>query len=179
MVDSIRLGQSGGGGGGSQRGVLQKLGQRLLCAAEFADSRSWAAITGTQNSFLGKALLGNTFSGLTQLGLLAAGVPNNATASDVAIGMLSGTHQGLPGGGNIGKGPLGVAQEALVGGAAAGAYNGIVGAGTQTLELGVSASSVAGSVAGVSAKVAGGAVAALKTVDDATVFLIGIVKCKP
>ncbi len=91
-------------GGNTSGGFFSRLGRRLACAAEFGDAHSLAAATGTQDSFLGKAFLGNTFSGLTQLGLLAAGGPSSATATDVGIAMLSGTHQGLPGGGNIGKG---------------------------------------------------------------------------
>jgi RHS repeat-associated protein len=112
-------GSNSGGISGSGGSFLHRLGERLACAAEFGDAHSLASATGTQNSFLGKAFLGNTFSGLTQLGLLGAGGPSGATATDVGIAALSGTHQGLPGGGNIGKGPLGVAQDAIIGGAAA------------------------------------------------------------
>jgi hypothetical protein len=92
--------------------------------------------------------------------------------------MLSGTHQGLPGGGNIGKGPLGVAQDAIAGPVAAAAYNTAVGAGTQTLELGISGSRVATSIAGVSAETAAGAVALAKLgLDFGTFAYGGLFKC--
>lgn len=161
-------------------GFWHRLGMRLNCAAQFGDAHSLASATGTQNSFLGKAFLGNTFSSITQLGLLVAGGPSEATASDVAIGMLSGTHQGLPGGGNIGKGPLGVATDAVAGPLAAAAYNTAVGAGTQTLELGIGASGrVATSIAGVTAETAATAVAAAKLVLDFSTFAYGgLFKCK-
>src|SRR5579885_3368047 len=58
-----------GRGNSSGGGFFSRLGNRLACAAEFGDAHSLAAATGTQDSFLGKAFLGNTFSGLTQLGL--------------------------------------------------------------------------------------------------------------
>ena len=174
-------GSNGGGGGNS--GFLSRLGKRLNCAAQYGDAHSLAALTGTQNSFLGKAFLGNTFSGITQLGLLFAGGPSEATPSDLAIGILSGTHQGLPGGGNVGKGPLGVAQDAVVGAAATAGYNAVVGAGTQTLELGVNASGkVATAIGGLSETAAGtvaGVIGAVKLVGDFGTFAFGgIFKCK-
>jgi len=79
---------------GNSGGFFHNLGNRLACAAEFGDAHSLSAATGTQNNFLGKAFLGNTFSGLTQLGLLAAGGPSGATATDAGIAVLSGTHPG-------------------------------------------------------------------------------------
>jgi RHS repeat-associated protein len=171
-------GGSRGSGGNSSGGFFSNLGKRLACAAEFGDAHSLAAATGTQNSFLGKAFLGNTFSGLTQLGLLAAGGPSSATVTDVGIAVLSGTHQGLPAKTPIGQGPLGVAQDALVGPAAAAAFNTVVGAGTQTLELGISGSRVATSIAGVTAETAAGAVALAKLGLDFATFGYGLVKCK-
>ena len=167
-----------GGHERSSSGFLNRLGNHLACAAEFGDAHSLASKTGTQDSFLGKALLGNTFSGLTQLVLLAAGGPSRATTTDVGIAMLSGTHQGLPGGGNIGRGPLGVAQDAIVGPVAAAAYNTVAGAGTQTLELGLGASRVATSIAGVTAESAAAAVGIAKVAGDFVVFGYGFAKCK-
>ena len=157
---------------------FHKLGGRLACAAQFGDAHSLASATGTQDSFLGKAFLGNTFSGLTQLGLLAAGGPSEATFADAGIAALSGTHQGLPGGGNIGKGPLGVAQDAVIGPVAAATYNTVIGAGTQTLELGISGSRVATSIAGVTAETAAATVALAKLGLDFATFGYGLVKCK-
>jgi hypothetical protein len=109
--------------------------------------------------------------------------PASATGADVGIAALSGTHQGLPGGGNIGKGPLGVAQDAIVGAAATAGYNAVVGAGTQTLELGVNASGkVATAIGGLSETAAGavaGTVALAKVGLDAATFLYGgVFKCK-
>ena len=171
--------QSGSDDGGGGGGFLNRLGNRLLCAARFGDSHSLASATGTQDSFLGKAFLGNPFSGLTQLGLLAAGGPSDATVKDVGVAMLSGTHQGLPGGGNVGKGPIGVAQDALVGPAAAAAYNGVVGAGTETLELGIGASRVATTIVGVSVESAAAVVTFAKLGADFAVFAYGgAFKCK-
>jgi len=97
--------------------------------------------------------------------------------------MLSGTHQGLPGGGNIGKGPLGVAQEVAVAGAATAGYNAVVGAGTQTLELGINSSgNVATAVTGLGEATASGVastVAGVKFGYDALTFLYGLaVTCK-
>ncbi len=168
----------GGGGGGGNGGFFHNLGNRLGCAASFGDTHSLASFLGVQNSFLGKAFLGNTFSGLTQLGLLVAGGPSAATPTDVGIALLSGTHQGLPGGGNVGQGPLGVAQGALVGPVAATAYNAVVGAGSQTLELGISSSQVAANVAGVTAETAASVVAGVKLAADLAIFAYGgIFKC--
>jgi RHS repeat-associated protein len=171
-------GSNSGGISGSGGSFLHRLGERLACAAEFGDAHSLASATGTQNSFLGKAFLGNTFSGLTQLGLLFTGGPSAATPTDLAIGALSGTHQGLPSVGNIGKGPLGVAQDAIAGPVAAAAYNTVVGAGTQTVELGISGSQVATNIAGVTAETAAGAVALAKLGLDFAAFAYGLVKCK-
>jgi len=170
---------SGGGGGG----FFSRLGKRLACAAQFGDAHSLAAATGTQNSFLGKAFLGNTFSGITQVGLLFTGGPSEANAKDIGVAVLAGTHQGLPGGGNIGKGPIGVAQDAIVGAAATAGYNAVVGAGTQTLELGVNASGkVATAIGGLSETAAGtvaGVVAGVKVVGDLAVFAYGgVFRCK-
>jgi RHS repeat-associated protein len=180
---NCRIAGGGGGSGNTSGGFFSRLGNRLACAAEFGDAHSLAAATGTENSFLGKAFLGNTFSGITQLGLLATGGPSGATATDVGIAMLSGTHQGLPGGGNIGKGPLGVAQDAAIAGAATAGYNAVVGAGTQTLELGVNASGkVATAISGLSETAAGtvaGVIGAVKLVGDFSTFAYGgIFKCK-
>ena len=105
------------------------------------------------------------------------------TPTDVGIAVLSGTHQGLPGGGNIGKGPLGVAQDAIVAGVATAGYNGVVGAGTETLELGIDASGkVATAVGGLSETAAGavaGTVALAKVGLDAATFLYGgVFRCE-
>lgn len=96
---------------------------------------------------------------------------------------MSGTRQGLPGGGNVAKGPLGVAQDAIVGAAATAGYNTVVGAGTQTLELGVNASGkVATAIGGLSETAAGtvaGVVGAVKLIGDFGTFAYGgIFKCK-
>jgi hypothetical protein len=77
----------------------------------------------------------------------------------------------------LGKGPLGVAQDAIAGPVAAAAYNTVVGAGTQTLELGISAGRVATTVAGVSAETAASFVAIAKVAGDAAVFGYGLATC--
>ena len=91
--------------------------------------------------------------------------------------MLSGTHQGLPGGDKIGKGPLGVAQDAIVSATATAGYNVVTGAGTQTLELGINASGkVATAIGGLSeitASAVAGTVALAKLgLDAATSFMV-------
>jgi hypothetical protein len=59
------------------------------------------------------------------------------------------------------------------------AYNTAVGAGAQTLELGISASRVATTVAGVTAESAASVVAAVKIGADLATFAYGgIFKCK-
>lgn len=86
--------------------------------------------------------------------------------------------QGLPSQGNVGKGPLGVAQDEIAGPVAAAVYNTAIGAGSETLELGISASEVATTVAGVTAEAAASVVAFAKVEFDAAVFVTGFVKCK-
>lgn len=173
-------GRDGNSSGGT---FLHRMGRRLNCAARFGDAHSLASATRTQNSFLGKAFLGNTISGLVQLGLLVVGGPTEATVTDVGIAVLSGTHQGLPARTPIGQGPLGVAQDAIVGAVATAGYNAVVGAGSQTLELGINASGkVATGILGLSettAAAVAGVIGAAKLVGDFSTFAYGgIFKCK-
>jgi len=98
---------------------------------------------------------------------------------DLGVAVLSGTHQGFPAEGNIGKGPIGVAQDKIVGPVAAGFVNSVVGAGSETVELGISAGRVAATVAGVTAETAAGAVSAAKLIGDGAIFVAGLVKGCP
>ena len=77
------------------------------------------------------------------------------TGGDIASIILSGGGQGLPGGGPGFKGAGGIASDAIVGGAVSAGYNAIAGVGQQTLELGISASTVATPVAQLSAETLG------------------------
>jgi hypothetical protein len=77
------------------------------------------------------------------------------TGGDIASVILSGGGQGLPGGGPGFKGAGGIASDAIVGGAVSAGYNAIAGVGQQTLELGISASTVATPVAQLSAETLG------------------------
>jgi hypothetical protein len=113
----------------------------VSCAAQFGTNHSVAAALGLQNSFVGNLLLGNTASGLANLGLLAFGT-RTPGATDV-VGILSkGGAQGIPvPPGNPGwSGAAGQLRGAAVQGTVAATYNAIAGVGQETIELGITAS---------------------------------------
>jgi hypothetical protein len=88
---------------------------------------------------------------------------------------LKGAGQGLPGIQDPANPIVGPIRNAVVGPAAAGAINSVIGAGSETLELGISASgSVATTVGGVSVQTAASAVAWAKFGWDGLTFLYGL-----
>jgi hypothetical protein len=86
---------------------------RIACAANYGDEKSLASKAGGGKSFLPNLVLGNVVSGIATLGLnLFANKP--PTGQQIAIGVLSGAGQGLPGGGPGMKGPAGMAQDFVI-----------------------------------------------------------------
>ncbi len=157
-------------------------GSRIECATKFGQNHSLAAGIGAifgdtvGNNFVTQLLLGNTVSSLAKIGTDIFG--NTAPdARQVASMYLKGVVQGVPAPGAPLPitGPVVPVRNAVVGPVAAAAYNSVIGAVSQTLELGISASgSVATTVAGVSAQTAATTVAFAKFGLDGLTFLYGL-----
>ncbi|HYL82634.1 MAG TPA: RHS repeat-associated core domain-containing protein [Candidatus Angelobacter sp.] len=107
---------------------------RLKCAATVADEVSIAGYFDLGDNPITKGLLGNTFSGLVDLGEHFAGSDPAKLAQDVVLGGLG---QGvIPGGGAMTKGALGVVQDAAIN-----AFErSVTGAGSEVLTLELSSS---------------------------------------
>ncbi len=110
---------SGGGGGSGASaanvGVIRRM-TFLECTSARAEDKSLATQANiSDKTVLGKLAnmaLGNTFSGMYEF---AQTVRTATNAAPVYMGLvLNGVRQGLPGGGKIGQGVLGTAQDALV-----------------------------------------------------------------
>ncbi len=156
-------------------------GSRIECATKFGQNHSLAAAVGAVlgdkvgNNFVTQLLLGNTVSSLAKIGTDIFG-STSPDARQVASMALKGAGQGIPGLRGPANPIVGPIRDAAVGPVAAAAYNSVIGAGSQTLELGISASgSVATTVAGVSAQTAATAVAFAKFGFDGTTFVIGLI----
>ncbi|MGH9440021.1 MAG: hypothetical protein ACRD22_19630, partial [Terriglobia bacterium] len=96
--------------------------KRLACAAQYGNQHSLSGFLGIQHNWLGNGLLGNTVSGLVELGLSVfsnASVPNWAQAAFTSVGLPT-RSAGL-------KGASGIAQET----AAKAFYNGVTGANSE------------------------------------------------
>jgi RHS repeat-associated protein len=181
-------GGGAGGGGGSGNSSGGTSGSRIQCATQFGQNYSLAAGLGAifgdkvGNNFVTQLFLGNTVSSLFKIGTDIFG-STTPSGSQVASMALKGVVQGIPapGASRPITGPITPLRNAAVGPVAAAAYNSVIGAGSQTLELGITASgNVATTVAGVSAQTAATAVAVGKFVLDAATFGGGyIFACKP
>jgi len=109
---------------------------RRNCAADFAQQYSLAGVLGIENP-IGKAFLGNTFSGIND-------AINHFDEGPVALAgdlALSGLRQGIPGGGLASKGIVGTVTDGVVNAFG----NAITGAGSETLSLNIAAGSSTGS----------------------------------
>jgi RHS repeat-associated protein len=80
---------------GGAAAPAKSVAQRLSCAATFGDNHSIAAAFGTQDTFIGQFLGGNTVSGLIDIGLNISGY-SSPSAGDLAQVALGGAGQGLP-----------------------------------------------------------------------------------
>lgn len=148
---------------------------RWACASDFGNGHSIAAGVGAifpeiNNNAAAKFTVGlfggNTVSGLVNLGLYAGG-QKTPGPEDLAKIPLKGVGQGIPlppGSASqartIWSGATGFTRNRAVEAGATAAYNGIRGAGQETIQLGIS-NSVGSSVAGLSAKAAARAATAV------------------
>ncbi len=172
-----------GGGGGSTGG--RSTGQRLACAARFGTNHSVAALFGAQGNFVANLFLGNSVSGLVNLGLFISG-DVTPSAAQIASIPLKGAAQGIPvPPGNPGlSGAVGQLRSLGVQAAVGAGYNAIAGVGAEPIELGITAAgTVATPVAQLSTEtlsnVAFG-VGVAKFGFDAGTFLYGyFVACHP
>jgi uncharacterized protein RhaS with RHS repeats len=176
---------------GALGGVLHHFNCIRDCAADFGNRYSLAGLLGIENP-IGKAFLGNTFSGINDAANHLMKDPV-ALAGDLALG---GLRQGVPGGGLASKGVVGAVTDGVVNGIG----NAFTGAGSETLSLNINAGAASGSTvlaeegasAGLNildlsstAATAGevgaegfaGPVALLKFGIDAAIFGAGIFKC--
>jgi hypothetical protein len=85
-----------------------KIVKKLDCAAKAAQDASLAGVLGMGDTPIVKDLAGNSISGMYEAGKAALNGEEGKAATAL---LLSGTRQGVPGGGPISKGILGVAQD--------------------------------------------------------------------
>lgn len=176
-VGGPTFGGGGGGGGVPGSSQPQKPGktktQILQCASEFANNHSLAALFGAQNTFLGKLFGGNTFSGITDLGLAVAGKSPGTSVLTLGSSVIpGGARLGIPGGGPGSKGAAGIIQDAGL----SAAFNSTVGASKPLTQLGISSSEAVFSSGITGAEFASG-VGDIKAALDLAVFLAGVAQC--
>jgi RHS repeat-associated protein len=183
LVESGGHGGNGGAGGRSGGGKPQTWASRLVCAENFGQSHSLAAGLGfffgdkVENNFATQLLLGNTVSSIFKIGTDIAGV-TTPTTGQLARMTLKGGAQGIPIPPDTG--PIGARGVGglVIGPVAAGVVNGITGASTQTLQLGLT-STVMDSTAMIATNTAAFYFGLGKIGFDGATFAIGYIRGCP
>jgi len=149
------FGFGGGGGGGgaptpkpTPAPLRPTIPQRLACAANFGDTHSFAGLLGIQHNLVGNLFLGNSVSGIVELGQTVFGSAA-PTGGQIATTLLGGAGQGVPVAGEHPgiSGAAGIAQDAFAKAGINAAYNAVRGVGAEPIELGITASGKVASIA--------------------------------